>query len=357
VKKYKSYDITADIVRLIGALAVVSIHVTDALVMLPNHFGGLSWWWADFLNSISRIAVPFFIMLSGYLFLNPEKKIDKISFYKKRVLRVVLPFIFWFFFYLFWNQYHNRVRYTLPIIIENLFMLSFGHLYFLVIIFLLYLMTPRIKKYTDNISTLKLKITILKILTIASLTILATYIFPFLTILRSIITVPFFFLGYYLFGILARKIKLIKKTTFLLMLIFFVLGIATTVLVYINTKYKIIWADNIGQYFHESFSPLVIIMSLSLFATILSLKNIIVKKVERWGRFIKNLATDTFIIYLIHPLIIDLVNTYLHMNIHEMHSVLWLWISIKIIIVFIISALIAKFYHLLLSLINTVRIK
>jgi surface polysaccharide O-acyltransferase-like enzyme len=84
MSKTDEHNILIDIARIIGALAVVAIHVTDGLVNLPNHFGGVSWWWANFINTSSRIAVPLFIMISGYLLLD-SKKNSNINFYSRQI--------------------------------------------------------------------------------------------------------------------------------------------------------------------------------------------------------------------------------------------------------------------------------
>lgn len=346
MKKDNTYDISADVVRIVAALAVVGVHVTDALIILPNHFGGISWWWANFINSFSRIAVPFFIMLSGYLFLNPKKELNTNNFYRKRTNKVVIPFIFWFIFYLFWNQYHNRQYFTVISLTYNLFTLSIGPLYFLIIIFFLYLITPNIRTYVRNITIRKLIEIISTLFIIAFTSITITYFFPILRIIDNIFTLPFFFLSYYLYGLLIRKIKISSKKLYILVTIFIGATILTTVLAYLNTKYRVIWVNNFGQYFHESFSPLIIIMSLSSFTIIIKLKNFFQNKIAKSTHFLKRLSADTFIIYLIHPLILDLVDTYLHMNIHEMHNALWLRVSVKIFVVFIISSLVAEIFRL-----------
>ena len=344
MRKNKLYDISADIIHIIGALAVVSIHVTDSLVVLPNHFGGISWWWANTINSFSRIAVPLFIMVSGYLYLDSKKTLSD-NFFQKRSLKLVVPFVFWFCFYLFWNQYHNQQKFVIASLLYDFFTLSIGPLYFLIIIYLLSLITPNIKKYIQNKTVTSLLRSMLSIFFLAFTTITAIYLFPSFRFFVNIITQPFFFLGYYLYGNIVRKINIDKKILNILLIITIMATALTTILTYLNTRYRIIWVDNYGQYFHESFSPLIIGMSLSVFTILIKLKKSFQIKLPKFIFFIKFLSGSTFTIYLIHPLVIDLVNTYLHMNIHEMNNALWFWISIKIVVVFIISLLIAEIFH------------
>jgi len=71
----KKYFINADILRIFAGLAVVLIHVTDPFLIYPPYWGigGLQFLILSLLNTASRVCVPLFIMLSGYLLLRPEK--------------------------------------------------------------------------------------------------------------------------------------------------------------------------------------------------------------------------------------------------------------------------------------------
>jgi len=97
--------IEIDILRIIAGLAVVSIHVTDSFVGYPYIFGGLSWFIADFINSTSRIAVPLFVMISGYLAFQSYEKYGIGKFLRRRVSRLFIPFIFWTAFYFLWPHF------------------------------------------------------------------------------------------------------------------------------------------------------------------------------------------------------------------------------------------------------------
>ena len=51
------------------------------------------WWVGNVADSLVRFAVPVFLMLSGATMLGKEYSLT--DFYKKRFLRVFLPFVFW----------------------------------------------------------------------------------------------------------------------------------------------------------------------------------------------------------------------------------------------------------------------
>lgn len=93
--------ISVDFIRIIAAIEVVAIHVTDVLIAYKNYFGGLSWWYATFINGLSRMSVPLFIIVSGYLLLDEYHKESDRTFLKKRLRRVGIPLLIWSVFYFF----------------------------------------------------------------------------------------------------------------------------------------------------------------------------------------------------------------------------------------------------------------
>ncbi|PKK90618.1 MAG: hypothetical protein CVV64_09685 [Candidatus Wallbacteria bacterium HGW-Wallbacteria-1] len=59
--------------RIIATSAVILLHVSQ--ILLCNHkLGTINWWIGNFYDSLVRWCVPAFIMLSGALLLNPDKK-------------------------------------------------------------------------------------------------------------------------------------------------------------------------------------------------------------------------------------------------------------------------------------------
>jgi len=55
-------------------------------------------------NSLSKPSVPLFVMLTGALLLMPEKVGEPLSvFFKKRLNRIGLPFLFWGVVYFAWS--------------------------------------------------------------------------------------------------------------------------------------------------------------------------------------------------------------------------------------------------------------
>lgn len=80
-----------DALKLIGILAIISLHVFQI--------------WDDFvpISEITRFGVPVFLMVTGALLLNRDIPIDSFSnvsaFFKKKIVRLVYPFVFYLIIY------------------------------------------------------------------------------------------------------------------------------------------------------------------------------------------------------------------------------------------------------------------
>lgn len=96
----------ADGLRVLAIYLVIIIHLS-ALVVIPweNAFS-LSWWSAHFFSSLSVIAVPILVLLSGSLLLTKVETVG--AFYKKRFQRIIFPWIFWVSITLFFDWYIFR---------------------------------------------------------------------------------------------------------------------------------------------------------------------------------------------------------------------------------------------------------
>lgn len=145
-----------DIVRAIGIMAVIMIHATSSIVATYDHNGALYPIYV-FLNVSSKFAVPVFIFLSGFvLFYNYYDKSFTVKtigeFYRKRISKVIVPFLFFSFFYWAITRYINYGFTDVPTFISYFTSWSFihkliigktyTHLYFVVIIIQFYVLAP-----------------------------------------------------------------------------------------------------------------------------------------------------------------------------------------------------------------------
>jgi len=83
-----------DLLRFIAIFMVVMSHSADPFNASPEARANLEFnLWGSAFGSLVRACVPLFVMMTGLLLL-PVKQ-DAGSFYKKRILRVLYPFLVW----------------------------------------------------------------------------------------------------------------------------------------------------------------------------------------------------------------------------------------------------------------------
>lgn len=132
-----------DLLRVFACGCVVMLHSIGGYINNTGMYGTRSWYLCIGLNEVVRVGVPLFLMMSGYLLLRSEKSADIGAFYKKRLGRILLPFIVWDIVYFLY--YHLTSGTTVSVgellgeLINNG---SAYHLWFIYTLFAIYLVTP-----------------------------------------------------------------------------------------------------------------------------------------------------------------------------------------------------------------------
>jgi surface polysaccharide O-acyltransferase-like enzyme len=125
--------------RGIAILAVLMIHVSAPLLYRQPD---LKWWVANGFDSISRFAVPLFIMISGALLLHKQESAK--IYFKKRLSKILIPFLVWSFIY---YLYKSDGSFQITEFIQQLFSAKvYYHLWYFYIIIPLYLLIPIIRR-------------------------------------------------------------------------------------------------------------------------------------------------------------------------------------------------------------------
>ncbi len=84
-----------DLLRFLAAIAVVIIHVLGPFRFMYGEVPDSDWLAAMGYNSISRWAVPIFMMISGALLLSDLRPFDCERYVTRRLGKVLIPFIAW----------------------------------------------------------------------------------------------------------------------------------------------------------------------------------------------------------------------------------------------------------------------
>jgi len=88
-----------DLLRFMAAFAVVVIHVLGPFRSLYGEIPDSDWLAAMAMNSVTRWAVPVFMMISGALLLSTERAFNCDHYLHKRLAKVAIPFIGWTLIY------------------------------------------------------------------------------------------------------------------------------------------------------------------------------------------------------------------------------------------------------------------
>ncbi|WP_019613092.1 acyltransferase [Psychromonas ossibalaenae] len=84
-----------DFLRCIAALAVIAIHVLGPFRELYSEIPDSEWLAAAGINSLTRWAVPVFMLISGALLLSSERAFNCEHYLTKRLSKVAVPFVGW----------------------------------------------------------------------------------------------------------------------------------------------------------------------------------------------------------------------------------------------------------------------
>ncbi len=133
-----NYDPVIDILRAISILAVICIHTTTRTMETVNLYLPKVPV-AIFLNQISRFAVPMFFLISGFVLeLSHKDGLGYFGYLKKRLGKILIPYVFWSAIYYFFIYTRHGVSFWQALAGGN----SSYQLYFIPSLFLLYLVFP-----------------------------------------------------------------------------------------------------------------------------------------------------------------------------------------------------------------------
>jgi len=325
----------ADALKALAILLVVILHSSAKAIYAFESISQLAWNFANLLNSISRISVPLFIMISGAFVLNKKEDINQ--FIKKRFPRILLPWFFWGTIQLLYNYGFSINK----IIAENFYLkiysTYFGGFWFMPIILGLYLITPIIKEYVQKTKTKDY-------LYFFSIWFIFASLIPTLNKLFGVNIAynlpPFIqYLGYYIAGYyITHKIKIKKEilnqTKFLFIISIFVIALGTAALSKLDGQFN--------ETMYDYLNIPVLVSSIAGFISIKSLLENMKLKLSKDFRYkVSKISNASFGIFLSHALILDILTKgKLGFTIHGTIISPLIAVPLTILMVFSISAVI-----------------
>lgn len=283
-----------DYLKVFAILGVVIIHTTSNTIVHVD-VTSFEWMVANFYNSLSRVAVPIFFMVSGALLLSSKGNNGLGNFYKKRVTKLFIPFFLWSIFY--YVLFGLRGDYGEEIgVLEfvTLFLSGdiYGRLWFFYSLLGLYILTPFLKTMVQNLSQQHLKV---YLYIWFATTVLYISLNKFFSIDFAIdLTYIYGYVGYFILGYYLKNfdVKINKYTLYTLLIM--MLG-----LTFVGTQLTSVNNDAFYNYFYQYLAPNNIIIAFVLF---LIFKEQI--KITETPKLSNLIGMNTLGIYLIHTFVL-----------------------------------------------------
>lgn len=135
-----------DILRVIACLSVIMIHTSSRYVV--KDFGTFNFYVGNFFDSIARIGVPIFVMISGSLMLDEKYDYSNKKLIK-HIFKLLIFFLFWSIFYSIINNVINNKSIDIINFISSIAVGHF-HLWFIYMIVGLYLIVPLLRLWVKK---------------------------------------------------------------------------------------------------------------------------------------------------------------------------------------------------------------
>ena len=153
--KSENRVVWVDWLRVVACLMVIFVHATE-----PFYLGGegsqiltkVDAFWASFFDSFVRACVPLFIVASSYL--QFPLHYSSGEFFRRRAVRVLVPFILWTVVYAFvWGEPAENFK-------NLLFNFNYaaGHLWFVYMLIGVYLLMPLLSPWAERVSKRELQV-------------------------------------------------------------------------------------------------------------------------------------------------------------------------------------------------------
>ena len=291
-----------DFLRSFAIIMVVILHSISEYIVRADLFDTTSWYVDLFLNAFSRTGVPIFFMISGCLILSSDATADFVKFYKKRIIHLTVPLVFWNIAYFIIKCALGQMNFNVSLLLADL--INCGteyHLWYLYTLIGIYLIAPFLKMIIDRCSMKQL-------VWLLVLMLFCTTIRPFVnTVTPDGVYIYLFeplFNGYiacFLLGYILSRIECTRKTVALFSAIG-VLGLVSSVLLnhFNSSSAGIDLVANSGYGLsHYAFAAGVFIFSKFVF-----------EKMTPLEKCVSCISKCSFGIYLIHASVISIVKKY-----------------------------------------------
>lgn len=299
----KTRTVYLDLLRVLAMVGVVGIHVS-AKHFVDVPLDSAAWRAMNLWDGLVRWSVPMFAMVSGALFLNPERNVRTRAIFTKNLPRILLAFAVWSALYAALNCGGSLREFA------RRFVIGHYHLWFLYMLAGVYLIVPLLRRITasERLTWYFLLLSAVFTFAVPDLVVLAqtldrTGTLDLTTLVTSVQSYTMFsftlgFVPYFVLGYALHARQLTRRET----LVLCALGLAGFVLApLLNAKYSVMTGYAQVEFFaYNKFC--VLFQTAGVFA---AAKAGAAYLGARAKRVTAALAACSFGVYLAHPLLLD----------------------------------------------------
>lgn len=296
VRKNEPY---LDVLRCLACYLVIGLHSIAEPLVNKGLFDTRTWWVLNICGGLTRMGVPLFFMISGYLLLSDPRTLDIGTFYKRRLGKLLPPFLVWDVIYFLKQCADGGVEPDVQTFFRDLaFQGSKYHLWFVYQIIGLYLLMPFLKRIVDQCTTRELVIFL-------GVVLLQPTLFRLLNLVQTVVWLNIFstlvegYAGFLITGYLLGSRELSRTARW------WIYGLGLVGLVGgAWGNYVFSSPDHIDLVFNEGYSITHFLTSGACFVLA---KQLTGKLPQRLLRGTKKVSHLTYGIYLSHVLLLDLI--------------------------------------------------
>jgi surface polysaccharide O-acyltransferase-like enzyme len=300
-------DLPVDLIRTIAIVLVILLHASiepNPNVDFMSPQGVELWWVSDVYDSIGRMCIPLFVMLTGALLLQPNKAEEPLRvFFRKRWSRIGIPIVFWNIVFFVWIFTVKEQPFSAVAVLQGLLAGPYVHFWYLYVLIGLYLLTPLLRVIVAYADWKLIRYFLV-------VWFLGTGIMPLLFLFSSISPQAVWFrdsvfiltglIGYYIFGAYASRLRVRAGVLWV--------GLILSTLWTIVGTYLLVGTlgEAYSQFFLDASSFSVILASLSLFLILAATPNqTIQNRLPRGSRALKAISENTLPIYIFHVIVLE----------------------------------------------------
>lgn len=301
--------IWADLLRIFSILAVIGLHVCSGGFWQTEPVTSTDWIITNFAGCLTKWCVPVFVMVSGMFLLDPRKEVTIRSVLTKYLPRLAISFLVWSLIYACYTNWDALIQLrpeALKAILKS-WITGHYHMWFLYMIAGLYLITPLLRKITEEVNKKLLRYFLLLWL-IFSVLYTTIELLPHTGLLTGAIgsmgmSYVSGFVGYYLLGYYLTS-EPPGRTVRCLIYAGAILGAAVTIVG------STLLSQRSGHVDRQLFGNLTLNVFLMAIGIFVYFQNVISK--INWSadsqKRIQQLSGCTFGVYLSHALILSMFN-------------------------------------------------